>query len=274
MTELFTYWQAVLDTLRHVTLTDVVDVSLIAFIFYRIGLALRGTRAVSLFRGLLVVGVLLWLSTGLPTFNWILRRVLPTGVIALIVIFQPELRLTLERLGRGRLFPAGLLRVESELIERVVTEVMDACEQLVEDRAGALIVLERDANLLDITRTGKTIDALVSSELIVTIFSRQSPLHDGAVVIRDDRIIAAGCALPHSENPGLSVATGMRHRAALGLSERTDAVCVVVSEETGGMSLAFEGTLTPHLERIQMTERLLELFEAKQRTSPLFFWRK
>lgn len=274
MTALLTYWQAIGDTLRHVTFTDAVDVSLIAFIFYRIGLALRGTRAVSLVRGLIVVGILLWLSIGLPTFNWILRRVLPTGVIALVVIFQPELRLTLERLGRGRLFRGGLFQVQSELVEHVVTEVMDACEQLVENHVGALIVLERDASLLDITRTGKTINGVVSSELITTIFSRHSPLHDGAVVIRDDRIVAAGCALPHSENPGLSVTTGMRHRAALGLSERTDAVCVVVSEETGGMSLAFEGTLTPNLERIPMTERLLELFEAKERTSPFFFWRK
>jgi diadenylate cyclase len=273
MTALFAYWQAVADTLRHVTVVDLIDVSLIAFIFYHIVLALRGTRAVSLVRGIIVVGILLWLSVGLPTFNWILRRVLPTGVIALVIIFQPELRLTLERLGRGRLF-RGALQVESELVERVVSEVMDACEQFSETRVGALVVLERDANLLDITRTGKTINGMVSSELIATIFAHQSPLHDGAVVIRDDRIIAAGCALPHSENPGLSVTTGMRHRAALGLSERTDAVCVVVSEETGGMSLAFEGTLTPNLERIQMTERLLELFEAKQRTSPLFFWRK
>jgi diadenylate cyclase len=274
MSGLLAFWQAITDTLRHVTVTDLIDVSLIAFIFYRIALALRGTRTVSLVRGLIVVGILLWLSIGLPTFNWILRRVLPTGVIALVIIFQPELRLTLERLGRGRWFGGGLFRVESQLVERVVSEVMDACEQFSEARVGALIVLEREANLLDITRTGKTINGLVSSELIATIFSHHSPLHDGAIVVRDDRIIAAGCALPHSENPGLSVTTGMRHRAALGLSERTDAVCVVVSEETGGMSLAFEGTLTPNLERIQMTERLLELFEAKQRTSPLFFWRK
>jgi len=99
-------------------------------------------------------------------------------------------------------------------------------------------------------------------------------LHDGAIVIRDDQLIAAGCVLPHSENPGLSVTTGMRHRAALGLSERTDAVCIVVSEETGGMTLAFEGTLTPSLERIQLTERLLELFESDKRSTKLFFWRK
>ena len=267
-------WQAILDTLRHVTLVDVLDVALIAYIFYRIAVALRGTRAISLVRGIAVVAVLFWLSTGLPTFNWILRHVLPTGVIALVIIFQPELRLALERLGRGRLFRFGLLEVESEMIERVVSEVMDACEDFSARRIGALIAFEREASLIDITRTGKTIGGLVSSELIATIFAHQSPLHDGAVVIRDDRLVAAGCALPHSENPGIAVTTGMRHRAALGLSERTDAVCVVVSEETGGMTLAFEGTLTPSLERIQLTERLLELFESEVQASRLFFWRK
>lgn len=270
------FWQTILDTLRHVTWVDVVDVSLIAYITYRLALALRGTRVISLIRGILVVAALLWLSTGLPTFNWILRRVLPTGVIALVIIFQPELRMALERLGRGRFLHLGfgILEMHGELVERVVSEVMDACEEFSARRIGALIVFEREASLIDITRTGKTINGTVSSELIATVFSHHSPLHDGAIVIRDDQLIAAGCVLPHSENPGLSVTTGMRHRAALGLSERTDAVCIVVSEETGGMTLAFEGTLTPSLERIQLTERLLELFESDKRSTKLFFWRK
>lgn len=267
-------WQAIPDTVRHVTYVDVIDVALIAYIFYRLALALRGTRSVSLVKGILVVLALLWLSKVLPTFNWIVRGVLPTGVIALIVIFQPELRLTLERLGRGRPFGGGLFEAHSEQIERVVSEVMDACEEFTAKRIGALVVLEREANLMDITRTGKTIGGLVSSELIATIFAPRSPLHDGAIVIRDDRIVAAGCALPHSENPALSATTGMRHRAALGLSERTDAVCVVVSEEVGEMSLAVEGSLSPSLERMQLTERLLQLFEAKRGESRFFFWRK
>lgn len=267
-------WQAICDTVRHVTLVDVIDVALIAYIVYRLGVALRGTRVVSLVKGILVVLAILWLSEGLPTLNWIIRRALPTGVFALIVIFQPELRMTLERLGRGRLLRLGLFDVHSEQIERIVSEVMDACEEFAGKRIGALLVLERDASLVDITRTGKTINGLVSSELIATIFAPRSPLHDGAVVIRDDRIIAAGCALPHSENPGLSATTGMRHRAALGLSERTDAVCVVVSEETGDMSMAVDGAISPGMERIQLTERLLKLFEAKRKSAPVFFWRK
>ena len=266
--------QAILDTARHVTLIDVIDVALIAYIIYRLGRALRGTRVVPLVKGILLVLVLLWLSEGLPTFSWILRRVIPTGVIAIIVIFQPELRMTLERLGRGSLFQSGLLGVDSEQVERVVSEVMDACEGFADRRIGALIVLQRQASLMDITRTGKTINGMVSSELLATIFAPRSPLHDGAVVIRDDRIVAAGCVLPHSESPGLSVSTGMRHRAALGLSERTDAACIAVSEETGDMSLAVSGTLTPSLARIQLTERLLGLFEARDKASRFFFWRK
>lgn len=267
-------WQAIVDTVRHVTYVDVIDVALIAYIFYRVALVLRGTRALSLVKGTVVVLILLWLSTMLPMFNWIIRGVLPVGLIALIVIFQPELRMTLERLGRGGPFRGGLFATQVTDIERVISEVMDACEHFAAKQTGALIVLERDASLMDITRTGKTVGGLVSSELIATIFAPRSPLHDGAIVIRGDRIVAAGCALPHSENPGLSATTGMRHRAALGLSERTDAVCIVVSEETGNISLAVEGTLSPALERMQLTERLLELFEAKQQASRLFFWRK
>jgi len=266
------FWQAIIDTLRHVSTVDVIDIALIAYILYRIAVAVRGTRAVSLIKGIALVLAVLWASQVLPTFNWIIRGVLPTGVIALIVIFQPELRTTLERLGRGRLFQFRLM--DSQQTERVINEVLDACEDFSARRIGALIVMQRDAQLLEITRTGKTIDGLVSSELLTTLFAPRSPLHDGAAVIQENRIVAAGCALPHSENPGLSATTGMRHRAALGLSERTDAVCVVVSEETGYMSLAVEGTLSPGLERIQMMERLLSLFESDPRQSSIFFWRK
>jgi diadenylate cyclase len=266
-------WQTVLDTILHVTPLDVLDVGVIAYIIYRIALAVRGTRVISLLKGTLLVLLLLWASTGLPTLNWILQRVLPAGVVALVVIFQPELRLALERLGRGTMF-RSIASVGSQDLEHILSEIMDACEGFSAKRVGALIVLERDATLLDVTRTGKTINALVSSELLATIFAPRSPLHDGAVVIRDDLIIAAGCALPHSENPSLSATIGMRHRAAIGLTERTDAVVIVVSEETGVISLAVEGALRPNLERIVLTERLLQLFEARQRAARLFFWRK
>jgi diadenylate cyclase len=139
---------------------------------------------------------------------------------------------------------------------------------------GALLVLERTQPLVDIIRTGKALNARVSVELLMTIFSPRTPLHDGAVVIRGPQLLAASCVLPHSERPGLSTETGMRHRAALGLAERTDAVIVVVSEETGNISLAFNGTLSPALERPQLTERLMELFESQRAEKRVFFWRK
>ena len=266
-------WQTALDTVLHVTLLDVLDVGIIAYIIYRIALAVRGTRVISLLKGTLLVLLLLWASTGLPTLNWILQRLLPAGVVALVVIFQPELRMTLERIGRGTLFRSAA-SPDSQDIEHILSEIMDACEDFSAQRVGALIVLEREVSLVDVTRTGKTITALVSSELLATIFTPRSPLHDGAVVIREDRITAAGCALPHSENPSLSATIGMRHRAAIGITERTDAVAIVVSEETGVISLAVEGALRPSLERIVLTERLLQLFESRQLAARLFFWRK
>ena len=267
-------WQAILDTIRHATFVDVIDVALIAYIFYRAALALRGTRAVSLARGILIIALLFALNTRLPTFSWILRHVLPTGLIALVVIFQPELRMALERLGRGGIFRFNLEGSNLDNLKRDISEVMDACEEFSSRRIGALIAFERQASLNEIIRTGKTLDGVISAELLETIFAPRSPLHDGAVVIRQGRITAAGCVLPHSENPGLAVSTGMRHRAALGLTERTDAVCVIVSEETGGMALTISGSITPSMERMQITERLLELFEARADSSRFFFWRK
>lgn len=271
-------WQTFLDTIRHVGGVDYLDVALIAYIIYRIALAAKGTRTISLVKGTLLVAALAWLSYWLPTLHWLVQRLFPAilsvGVLALVVIFQPELRRGLERLGRGGILNLGLLPADGEQIEHVISEVLDACEDFSAKRIGALIVLERKDNLSDITRTGKTISGLVSHELLGTIFAPRSPLHDGAVVIRGDRVFAAGCALPHSENPSLSATIGMRHRAALGLSERTDAVCIVVSEETGVMSLAVEGGLRPNLERIELTERVLQLFEAREREAVPFFWRK
>lgn len=255
-------------------LVAVLDVIVVSYIIYRGLLLLQGTRGGSVIKGLLVVLVLLWISSGLPTLNWILRQLVLPGVIALVVIFQPELRTALERLGRTGLLGFSIGRVEPGTAQRVINEIVDAAEELSGRHIGALIVLQRDSGLMDITRTGKTLNARVSVDALVTIFYPNTPLHDGAVVIRDDVIVAAGCVLPHSEQPGLSVATGMRHRAALGLSERTDAVCVVVSEETGAISMASEGNLAPDLERTELAERLNRLFEKPDERSRLMFWRR
>lgn len=260
-------------TVWGIGIVDVLDIVVVAYITYRVLLLLQGTRSVSVIRGLLVVMVLLWATSWLPTLNWALRQMLLPGVIALVVIFQPELRMALERLGRGGLL-GGLAQVDAGDVQASLNEIVDAAADLSEAQVGALIVLQRESGLVDITRTGKTLNARLSVDLLKTIFAPRTPLHDGAVVVRDNVIVAAGCVLPHSERPDLSVATGMRHRSALGLTERADAVVVVVSEETGGISLAVDGSLSPNLERTQLAERLNQIFEPPEDRSRLLFWRR
>jgi len=267
------FLQQVVATVLGIGIVDVLDMLVVGYIVYRVLLLLQGTRSVSVIRGLLIVLFVLSLTSWLPTLNWTLRQLVLPGVIALVVIFQPELRMALERLGRGGLL-GGLAQVRSSETTRVLNEIVDAAESLASTRTGALIVLQRESGLVDITRTGKTLNARLSVDLLLTIFQPKTPLHDGAVVVRDAIIIAAGCVLPHSERPGLSVATGMRHRAALGLTERTDAAVVVVSEETGAVSLAVDGNLSPDLERPQLVERLNQLFETQTDRSKLLFWRR
>jgi len=271
-------WEQLTATVLNIGILDaaraVLDILVVAYIIYRGLLLLQGTRGGSVIRGLLVVLVLLWATSWLPTLNWILGQLVLPGVIALVVIFQPELRMALERLGRGGVLGLSIGHVVPGTKQRVINEIVEAAEELSGRRIGALMVLQRESGLMDITRTGKTLDARVSVDMLVTIFYPNTPLHDGAVVIRDDQVVAAGCVLPHSEQPGLSVATGMRHRAALGLSERTDAVVVVVSEETGAVSIAADGNLSPDLERTQLAERLNQLFEAADDRQRLLFWRR
>jgi diadenylate cyclase len=252
---------------------DLLDMAVVAYVVYRGLLIVRGTRAMAIINGLLVVLVLSWITLPLGTLNFILRHLMFPAVIAIVIIFQPELRMVLERLGRHGFLREGLPDIGAERMQTLVAELSDAAADFSEQRLGALIVLERTTRLHDVARTGKALDALFSQELLATIFFPHAPLHDGAVIVRGDRVVAAGCVLPHSESPGLSVTTGMRHRAALGVTERTDAVALVVSEETGNMSLAVDGTLSPALEKVQLSERLLRFFEMPEHPR-FFFWRQ
>ncbi len=266
--------QSLSDIVNSVRIIDVLDVAAVAYLIYRLGLLLRRTRALPLIKGILVIILVMFCTAWLPTLYWLLSRIIPVGVIVLVVIFQPELRMALEQIGRGGLLGTALAQLSAEQRQEVLSEVIDAAVGLSDKGYGALIVMERSTGLLDITRTGKTINARVSVELLHTIFHPRTPLHDGAVVIRGNQLVAAACVLPHSESPSLATSVGMRHRAALGLAERTDAVCIVVSEETGSISLAVNGTLSPPLSRVQLTERLQELFEAEKGRTHFFFWRK
>lgn len=260
-----------------ITVVDVIDIALVTYILYQVLLLIRRSGSVSLIKGTVAVAVIVSLTTWLPTFNRLFSILLVPGIIALIVIFQPELRMALERLGRagllGRAFtPINLTASEQQ---NVINEVVEACAEFSDSRTGALIVFERESGLMSITRTGKTLDARVSAELLAAIFYPNAPLHDGGGVIRGSTLVAAACVLPYAEGMGLSASVGMRHRAALGITERTDAVCVVVSEETGQISLAVDGAMNRGLDRTQLTDRLMGLLGPDEEKAPSWmFWRR
>jgi len=252
----------------------VLDILLVAYLIYRLLLLVHGTRAMAVLRGVVIILILYWVTTPLPTLNWFIRQMMLVGIIAIVIIFQPELRIALAGLGRGGLWGGRFSFVARQDYTEVINTVVDAVEELAEEKTGALIVLERDVGLLDIIRTGKRIDGRVSVELLRSLFYPNSPLHDGAVVIGNDQVVAAGCTLPHSDSSRLPSTSGMRHRAALGLAERTDAAVIVVSEETGRVSLAVNGQLTPALGRAELSERLLDLFGPPRPGRRRLFWER
>ncbi len=254
-----------LDQVRFSTAWDIVgaliDIAIVAFVFYKLFTLIRGTRAVQLLKGILVLlvatSVSRWLH--LYTIHWLLQNVQVMLVVALPIVFQPELRRALEQLGRGRLFTRPLSQLGEEAVNRLVGEIARAVEILARNRVGALIVVERETGLNDLIETGSRIDGLVSADLLVNVFIPNTPLHDGAVIIRGDRVMAAGCFLPLSEALEVSRELGTRHRAALGVTEATDALCVVVSEETGSVSLASGGKLMRNLDDKTLRELLTAL---------------
>jgi diadenylate cyclase len=221
---------------------DAIDIALVAIVVYRILVMFRGTRAVQMLTGLacLVAGSLLARRLELYSTQWILDNFWSLWVIALVVLFQPELRRALARIGEGRVLANvfGASRVERA---HVIDEIVDAVESLTARRIGALVVIERSAGLRQYAELGVALDALVSADLLTSLFLPYSPLHDGAVFVHDDRVVAAGCFLPLSRNVHVGRQLGTRHRAALGVTEETDAIAVVVSEETGRISLAVDG---------------------------------
>jgi diadenylate cyclase len=257
---------------------DLLDILIVTVLVYQVLLLVRGTRAVQLALGIAVL-VFVYIAArvfNLNTLQWLLSG-LPVAIpVALLVIFQPELRRMLEQLGRGGVLATSLgPSLGREETIRLVNDVARACRILSGRRTGALIVLERRTGLNDIIDSGIKVDALVSVQLLITTFFPNTPLHDGAVVIRGDRLTAAGCLLPLSENPNLSRTLGTRHRAALGISEVTDAIAVVVSEESGGISVAREGRLSRGLSEEELKVALLDLLAlGGQRTSVVWPWRR
>ena len=243
---------------------DLIDILIVAFALYKAYGMIRDTRAAALIKGLsfLLVATLLsnWLH--LNTIYWILQKTMTVVIIALPVVFQPELRRALEHIGRGRIF-VNSTRLNEEELARLLDELVKAAMILSRNRTGALIVLERETGLNDYTESGIPIDGLVSSSLLLNAFAPNTPLHDGAVIIRANRVLAAGCLLPLTESTDLATELGTRHRAAIGLTEQTDAAVIIVSEETGNVSLAISGLLERSLDDSSLRQRLESLYIAK-----------
>jgi diadenylate cyclase len=242
-------------------LVDVIDILIVAFLFYRLFAMIKGTRAAQMFVGLvfIVIASIIAQWFRLNALNWIIGSLKTVWVILFVILFQPELRALLTHVGQNRLLRA-LIRVGDG---GVLKEILSAVEDMSKERRGALIVVERDMGLRDYIETGTKLDAAVTKELLETVFTPHSPLHDGAVVIRGDQIAAAGCILPLSETPGLSPILGTRHRAALGLAEETDACVFVVSEETGAISIAHKGELKWNLDEGQLRSELAAIFNPR-----------
>ena len=240
---------------------DVLDILIVAGLFYRLLTLVKGTRSAQMFVGLLVI-VLIGLVArhfDLLAVRWIVDSLKTVWLIVFVILFQPELRHALAQFGRTRYF-RSFLRGENY---GVLGEVVRAVESLAQRRHGALIVMERNVGLRNFVETGTRIDAKISAELLVTLFSPGSPLHDGALILREDMIVAASCILPLSSNPLTAISLGTRHRAAIGLSEETDAAIIVVSEQTGGISVAYRGVLRQRLDEGQLRSELSRIFRIR-----------
>jgi len=270
------FWLPSLDYLKAVlkfNLSSVLDILLVAFIIYKIMLMIKGTRAVQLLKGVAVLVLITAVASffNLYTINWLLGKAMTALVVALPVVFQPELRRALEKLGRGKILGHNVL-VQKEIDEtKVIAEITRSATVLSKNKMGALIVIARETGLEEYIDTGVKIDGIVSAEFLINIFVQKTPLHDGAVIIRRDRVAAAACFLPLSENPHLSSALGTRHRAGIGITEHSDAVAVIVSEETGTVSIAVEGILNRYLDEAGLQKRLTELLSNQQAGSLSLF---
>ncbi len=241
---------------------DILDIVIVSLVLYKLLVRVRGTRTAQMLLGLLLLLAASIVARYVPlyTLDWLLQGFWAYIVIAMIIIFQPEIRRTLARMGEAKFFTAFTSAEELKGLEEIVRAVI----MMAERRIGALIVLERETDLGEIVELGTPLDSKVSKELLLSVFHPSSPIHDGAVVIKGNRIVAAGCFLPIALTPAISRALGTRHRAALGLTEETDSVVIIVSEETGGISMSLKGQLETHLDMGTLRDRLTDLFTVKE----------
>lgn len=279
MNAILNFFKDLISMLPIIKVMDVVDILLVAYLIYKLFFMLRTTGAARILKSVVIILLMTALTQLLNMYltNFILDRVVEIGLIVLVVIFQPELRRMLEKLG-GKSFREILsTKEEKRDIDRVITQTVNACEIMSKERTGALIAFERTTSLMDYQKSGTVIDAIVSTELLRNIFFIKAALHDGAVIIRNERIAAAGCVLPLTENHNISSDLGTRHRAGIGMSEVSDALVVIVSEETGTISVAIGGMLKRHLapqtlEKLLMTE--LAPKREEKTSAPRKLWNK
>ncbi|MBD2844079.1 TIGR00159 family protein [Paenibacillus sp. IB182496] len=257
---------------------DLIDVAIVSFIIYKLFVLVRGTRAVQLLKGIFVLVATWAVSTwfDLYTLKWLMNQMFTFGVITVLILFQPELRRALEQLGRGKLFGRST-ELDRDIHERI-GELIKAVNYMAARRIGALIVFERETGLNEYIESGTRMESQISSQLLTTIFAPNTALHDGAVIMRGGQIMAAGCYLPLSENPFISKELGTRHRAAIGISEVADAVSVIVSEETGQVSLAIGGMVVRDIKEESLISKLFDELQPKSTAdrarSRVWFWRR
>jgi len=250
-----------------IQVTDVVEIILLSVLFYHVLLWMKNTRAWMLFKGILVILIAAFVASifNLTTILWLLNKTLSVGIIAVVVVFQPELRKALEQLGRKNIF--GELfsfddekkKVDGKFSDRTINELVKATFELARTKTGALIVIEGEINLEEYIRTGINIDSAISSQLLINIFEHNTPLHDGAIIIRGDRIVSATCYLPLSSNMELSKELGTRHRAGVGISENSDAFTIIVSEQTGKVSITQGGQITRNIDGDNLRRMLVKV---------------
>ncbi|MBR4020652.1 MAG: diadenylate cyclase CdaA [Firmicutes bacterium] len=255
------------NILSSIGLNDILDILIVAFIFYKILEFIKETRAQQLIKGLLVLVVAFFLSDlfNLYALNWLLRGTMTVGAIALVVVFQPELRRALEYVGRSKIVKAPFGQLDKEKAKAITDEFVKAVSACSSTKTGALIILERETSLTEIAESGTEINADISAQLLLNIFYEGAPLHDGAVIIRGDQIYAASCVLPLTNNKELNKSLGTRHRAGIGVTEHSDAIALIVSEETGIISMAVDGKLTRFLDAKRIEKTLLNLYLSEEK---------
>ena len=249
--------------LPKVSVIDVLEIVILAFVIYHVALWIKNTRAWTLLKGIIVLLACYVIAyiLGMNVIVWIFERTISIGITALMIVFQPELRRALEELGQknivSTLIPFDDTRNQNERFsERSINEIVKATVEMAKVKTGALIIIEKDIDLSEYERTGIELDSTISSQLLINIFEHNTPLHDGAVIIRGDRIVSATCYLPLSDNVNLSKALGTRHRAGVGISEATDSMTIIVSEETGKVSVAFGGELIHDIDADSLKNKL------------------